>query len=103
MNPEHPEVRKLIKDVGEIKAALLGDALTGKLGLMNNHDKIMLDMYGIDPTGAEVRSKKNTLLKRLSSVEDFQKKFIWVVGGIIFVLTASRLGFGAVIDLIYKK
>ena len=75
-----------------IHEVLLGDPTRGRLGLIHHHNQVMIDLYGIDPNGEEIDSKKNTILLRLSSVEDRQKKAIWVITGLIAAFTIAKSG-----------
>jgi hypothetical protein len=70
-------------DVTEIKEALLGNALKGKLGVLHHHNQMYADLYGIAAHGEKSDSSvHNSILSRMSQVEDNQKKLVWMGAGI---------------------
>jgi hypothetical protein len=78
------ELKKMCQDVHEMKEALLGNAIKGKLGLIHHHNQVYEDMYGINSEGkTTMESIQNCMVTRMSGVEDSQKKVIWWGGGMI--------------------
>ena len=64
MSPESEQ--KLAK----IYEVLMGDPINGKLGYFHTHNQIMEDMYGKGADGVELKGKKNTVLIRISTLEE---------------------------------
>jgi hypothetical protein len=73
----------LKKSVDNIEEALLGNALTGKLGVLHHHNQMYAFVTGIQADGTSTHDTiKNSMLARISKVEDNQKKIIWMGAGI---------------------
>lgn len=103
MTPDNPAFQNLVDDVKVIKDALVGDPLTGRVGIVPQHNQMMEDVYGKDPHGVEIESKKNTLLLRVSDLEDKHKMIKWVVTGAIALALMIKFGISALIDKIWSK
>ena len=104
MTPDQPEFKYLAASVEEIKCALIGDPMKGKPGFIAGHHKLMRDLYGVDENGDSVEGhEKNTILARVSNVEDKQKKVIWVFTGIVAAVTAAKIGVSAFLDKVFSK
>lgn len=109
MLPSQPEfiqlslnVEKMLREQAEMKSALCGDALTGKIGYLGQTHKMMEDLYGLDSHGEPIESKKNTLLLRMSDVEDRNKKVKWIIGGALGLYLLARFGVAALWDKMMK-
>lgn len=103
MTPDNPAFQELADDVKAIKAALIGDPLTGRVGIVPQHNRMMEDVYGLDSHGVEMESKKNTLLLRVSELEDGRKKAKWVFSGIVGLALAIKFGISALLDKMFSK
>lgn len=103
MNVDEPEFVSLARDVKEIRSALLGDAFTGRKGIIHFHDLLTQDVYGVGSDGRPIEGKSNTLLSRISALEDNQKKAIWIFSGLLLAFTAAKVGLTALIDRIFNK
>lgn len=103
MTPDNPAFQNLVDDVKVIKDALVGDPLTGRVGIVPQHNQMMEDVYGKNPHGNEIESKKNTLLLRVSKLEDKHKMIKWVVTGMLALGLAIKFGISALIDKIWSK
>jgi hypothetical protein len=93
----------LLKDVKEMREAMLGNPLTGKKGFVTIVGQVNEDLYGINLSGQEIASKKNTLLTRVSKVEDNQSKIAWILTGMLGLFIAIKVGLTAVIMKIFDK
>lgn len=103
MTPDDPAFITLTKSVNRIEAALLGDAMQGRKGIIHFHDQMAEDLYGVGPDGKPIEGKSNTLLNRMSDMEDKQKKAIWIFGTIIAIITAIKVGWAALVEKIFEK
>lgn len=103
MTPQQPEFIKLSESVEEIRAALLGDAMNGRRGIIHYHDQMAEDLYGVDSHGKPIEGKHNTVLLRLSEVEDKQKKAIWIFSGIAVAIVSAKAGISAFLERIFSK
>jgi hypothetical protein len=103
MSPQQPEFVALAKNVEEIRAALIGDPLEGRNGIIHYHQKMVDDLYGLDPEGRPIEGKTNTVLMRLSSLEEKQKKALWTFTGIVGMAVAIKFGLAAVFGKIFDK
>ena len=89
--------------ISDIHELLLGDPTEGKLGLIHHHNRMFEDLYGVGSDGKEIESKKNTVLIRLSAVEDNQKKVMWLFGGVLAACAAIKLGIATLITKVFEK
>jgi len=64
-------LRELKEEVRKLAAILGGVPLDGKPGLLIEHLKLLVDIYG----------KENGVLTRISGLEDDKKKVIWIAIG----------------------
>lgn len=103
MTPQQPEFVSLARSVEEIRTALLGNAMEGRKGIIHFHDKMAEDLYGVGSDGEPIEGKSNTLMSRMSNMEDRQKKAWWVFSGIVLAITAAKVGISAIIDKIFGK
>ena len=103
MTPQQPEFIKLTDDIAEIKYALLGNALSGRKGIIHYHDLLVEDMYAIGSDGQPIEGKKNTIPLRVSAIEDRQKRALWIFSGIAIAFVAAREGISALIDKLWSK
>ena len=96
--------KKLADDIAEIKAALIGDPMEGKTGIMQGHRRLMQDMYGEDSHGNIIEgSEKNTILHRLSKSEDDKKKVFWIATGVMGLWALLKHGFASTWDWFTKN
>jgi hypothetical protein len=103
MTPQQPEFVTLAKKVEEIHTALIGDPLNGRNGMMHYYGKTIEDLYGVDPAGDPIEGKRNTVMERLSNLEDKHKKVLWVFTGIVGVSVAIKFGLTAIFGKIFDK
>jgi hypothetical protein len=103
MDPNDPAFIKLTESVERIELALLGDAMEGRKGIIHWNDQMKEDLYAIGPDGNPIEGKSNTLLNRVSNMEEKQKKALWIFSGIAFAIVAVKSGITAVIDKIWTK
>ena len=89
--------------IDQIHEVLLGNAIKGKLGLIHHHDQMYEDLYGVRPDGTEPRSKKNTILARISKIEDKQNKASWIAVGIITCYASIKIGLAALAEKFVGK
>jgi len=61
------------------------------------------DLYAIGPDGHPIEGKSNTILERLSSMEDRQKKALWIFTGILVAFTAVKIGLTALVTKLFSK
>lgn len=102
MTPENPAFVQLSKSVEEIRSALLGDDMNGRKGIIHFHDLMREDLYGLGTDGRAIEGKKNTLLLRVSDLEDGRKKAKWVFGGFILAALGAKFGITALIEKYWK-
>jgi hypothetical protein len=103
MTPQQPEFIALVESVKRIEQALLGDGFTGRKGIIHYHDQTIEDLYGIDSDGKPIKGKSNTVLNRISDLEDNQKKVFWIFGGVLAALTAIKLGWTTIVERFFSK
>jgi len=103
MSPQQPEFVALNRKVDEIHEALIGDPFRGKIGIVNRQNLMMQDLYGLSPDGSPIDGKENTVLKRLSGVEDNQKKAVWIFSGIMVAVVAAKAGISALLEKVFTK
>lgn len=103
MSPTQPEFVALNQKVNEIHDALIGDPMKGRSGIVSRQNAILLDLYGIGPDGNPIEGKENTVLKRLSGIEDNQKKVIWIFSGLLLAFTAAKVGLTALVDKLFSR
>lgn len=97
------QAKNLCKDVKEMRDAMFGDASTGKKGFFTIVGQMNEDLYGINISGQEITAKKNTLLSRVSKVEDNQSKITWVIMGMLGLFIAIKVGLTSLIARIFDK
>lgn len=102
MLPSQPEFIKLSESVEEIRKALLGDDFGGRKGIIHYHDLMVEDLYAIDSNGKSIEGKKNTLLLRVSDLEDGRKKAKYVFGGFLAAALGAKFGITALIEKYWK-
>lgn len=110
MTPDNPafialadDLKTAKADIKAIKDAMVGDELSGRVGIVPWHNRMKEDLYGVDTHGNEIESKKNTLLLRVSDIEDTQKKAKWWFSGIVTLALAIKFGISALIEKLWSK
>jgi hypothetical protein len=89
--------------ISKIYDAMMGDPEKGISGMFAQHHQVMEDLYGVGAGGLPIDGKKNFLLKRISKLEENQKKVWWVVIGICSAFTAAKVGINTFIENIFNK
>ena len=74
---------KLTKKVEDLTDAIAGDGMAGKPGIATNQIRLMTDIYGLPD------DRENSVLHRLSTLEDSKKEAIWKWAGAKFVIVAA--------------
>ena len=76
------EFLDLKKSVDNIEEALLGNALKGKLGVLHHHNQMYAFITGVQSDGKSTKETvENSLLARVSRVEDNQRRLVWMGAG----------------------
>lgn len=102
MTPENPAFVKLSESVEQIRSALLGNDMEGRKGIIHFHDLMREDLYGLGSDGKAIEGKKNTLLLRVSDLEDGRKKAKWLFGGALVAALAAKFGISALLEKYFK-
>ena len=97
------EVKVLISDVKVMQIIFAGDPMQGRPGVIIDHRQLMRDVYGTDTNGNVIKGhEKNTLLYRISKLEDTQKKVVWIFSGVAGLIVAIKFGMSALIEKVFK-
>jgi hypothetical protein len=103
MTPDDPAFIRLAKKVDDIHLAMVGDELKGIKGVVSWNNKMKEDLYGVDANGEEMESKKNTVLIRLSDLEDSRKQIKWFIVAIVTIVSAVKFGIGTLWEKMWSK
>ena len=102
--PSNVEFEQLVKDMTTIKLMIQGVPELGRTGYSIDHRRIMYDLYGTDINGNLIPgAAKNTMLHRMSAMEDNLKKIMWVVTGAIGLLALLKLGISAFLERVFSN
>lgn len=98
-NSQYQELKNELKDVvvelKTIKTALVGNDYGGDEGLIRGHKKMFTDIYGTP------EERANSILTRMSSIEDKHKAHVEFVSGRILWVTGVCVGGSAVLGFIF--
>jgi hypothetical protein len=104
------QTKKILSDLAEntkmtkvIYKCMVGDPISGVPGFLQNHNRLVGDMYGIDPDGKPIEGKKNTIKERVSDLESNQKKVVWFVAGVVALYTAVKIGIAEFFGRLFEK